>query len=266
MSTDSCHAQLKKKRRNVLMATAIGVVLIIASLGIVGAFNSDAYSGFISNFVRLLSEFLPPDFSRIDLWWMPLCETVAMALAATALGLLIGLPLSVCAANNTHSHMWLQHLTRMVLNILRTIPDLIWAVLLCVAFGAGAFAGMLALCLHSIGALGKMCAEHLEHTAPEPILAIQATGAHKFQIITHGILAQASPQCMDATLYRLEINMRSAIILGFIGAGGLGQELISSMRVLAYAEVSAQLLLLIALVALVDLCSSFLRRRTLQAS
>lgn len=257
------HTQLQRKRRQLLIGTVCVVVAVILSLTIVGVWNTDLYTGFFSNLWRLLGEFFPPDFSRFSLWLLPLGETVAMAVAGTACGLIIGLPLSLCASRQTNPRRWLLWLVQLILNTLRTIPDLIWAVLLCVAFGAGAFAGMMALSLHSIGALGKMYAEHIEHATIEPRLAVQASGAHAFQVITHGILAQVSPQCMDATLYRLEINVRSAIILGFIGAGGLGQELIGSMRILAYQEVCAQLLLLIALVTLVDGLSRLVRKKTI---
>lgn len=253
----------KHRRKRCIIIVACVCICLLALLGI-GAFEAETYRGSLNQIVRLSSEFLPPDFARAGRWWEPLLDTLMMAIAGTGLAALIALPLACCAAHNTTPHVSIAYCIRFLLHTLRCIPDLIWAVLLCVAFGAGAFAGMLALCLHSIGALGKQFSEHIEHAAPEPIMAIRSSGAGQIAVISHGILAQLQGLYCDLILYRFEINVRTATVLGFVGAGGLGQEILGAMRILAYQEVAAQIILLLVLVAAIDLLSTCIRRRILQ--
>ena len=246
-------------------ALTIGVCLgaaVLAFIGI-GGLNWQTYQGSFDQLTRLISEFFPLSFERAHHWWQPALETILMAVAGTCIGAVIALPLSCLAARSTSPHPIVAQLIRFVLHILRSIPDLLWAVLLCVGFGAGPFAGMLALCLHSIGALGKQFSEHIEHASPEPIMAIRSTGAGNIALISHGILAQVQGLFYDVILYRFEINIRTATILGFVGAGGLGQEILSAMRTLAYQEVAAQLCILILIIAAIDALSAFIRRRAL---
>lgn len=188
-------------------------------------------------------------------------ETLAMSalgtLIAAVLGLLLALP-----ASQTHAHdkARFKGLTRLLLNALRSIPELVWASLLLIAAGLGPFAGTLALALHTTGVLGRLFAEAIEN-APEGVgFALRVRGVGEGRVFCYATLPQVLPQLLSYTLYRWENNIRAAAILGVVGAGGLGQMLAFHMGLFQMPETSSILLAMIALVALVDACSYLARR------
>lgn len=188
-------------------------------------------------------------------------ETLAMSalgtLIAAVLGLLLALP-----ASQTHVHdkARFKGLTRLLLNALRSIPELVWASLLLIVAGLGPFAGTLALALHTTGVLGRLFAEAIEN-APEGVgFALRVRGVGEGRVLCYATLPQVLPQLLSYTLYRWENNIRAAAILGVVGAGGLGQMLAFSMGLFQMPETSTILLAMFALVALVDACSYLARR------
>jgi phosphonate transport system permease protein len=215
---------------------------------------------------KFIGELLTPDLSSAfvrKLWWATL-ETLAMSalgtLIAVALGLLLALP-----AARTHSddRAMFRAPARLVLNALRSIPELVWAALLLIAAGLGPFAGTLALGLHTAGVLGRLYAESIENAPPGPGFALRLRGASEFKVFCHATLPQIVPQLMSYTLYRWENNIRAAAVLGVVGGGGLGQMLAFHMGLFQMSKTSTILMAMLALVALVD-ALSFAARRWMQ--
>jgi phosphonate transport system permease protein len=187
-------------------------------------------------------------------------ETIQMALAGTFLALIVAFPLGFLAARNTTPHPAVYHGVRLVLNLLRTIPDLALGLLFVAAVGLGAFAGTIALAIHTATVLGKLLSESVENIDEGVVEAIRATGAGYAQILSFAVVPQILPDLISFTLYRLETNIRAASVLGLIGAGGIGYLMNTSFRTFQYQEAAAIVLVLIALVMLVDYFSSRLRR------
>lgn len=186
-------------------------------------------------------------------------ETVQMALAGTFLALVVAFPIGFLAARNTTPHPMVYHAVRAALNFVRTIPDLALGLLFVAAVGLGAFAGTLALAIHTATVLGKLLSESVENIDEGVVEAIRATGAGYAQIVSFAVLPQVLPDLISFTLYRLETNIRAASVLGLIGAGGIGYLMNTSFRTFQYQEAAAIVLVLIALVMLVDYLSSRLR-------
>ena len=187
-------------------------------------------------------------------------ETIQMALAGTFLALIAAFPIGFLAARNTTPHPLVYHSTRLVLNFLRTIPDLALGLLFVAAVGLGAFAGTLALFIHTTTVLGKLLSESVENIDEGLVEAIRATGAGYNQILAFAVVPQILPDLISFTLYRFETNIRAAAVLGLIGAGGIGYLMNTSFRTFQYQEASAIVLVLIVLVMLVDYVSYRLRR------
>ncbi|MGH7262412.1 MAG: PhnE/PtxC family ABC transporter permease, partial [Candidatus Rokuibacteriota bacterium] len=148
-----------------------------------------------------------------------------------------------------------------LLNILRTIPEIVWALIFVFAVGLGPFPGVLALAVHTGGVLGKLFGEVLEDVAPEPIETLQSAGAGRLAILFYGVLPQAAPQFISYALYRWEVNIRAAAILGFVGAGGLGQRIYVAISLFLENQLLTLILAIYVMVTLVDALSAYLRRR-----
>jgi phosphonate transport system permease protein len=212
---------------------------------------------------RFLGELLVPETSSkflTKLGWATL-ETLAMSalgtLIAAVLGLALALPASKMYADDTAR--W-RGLTRLVLNALRSIPELVWASLLLISAGLGPFAGTLALALHTAGVLGRLFAESLENAPTGPAAALRTHGVPQGRVFWYATFPQVLPQLLSYTLYRWENNIRAAAVLGVVGAGGLGQMLAFHMGLFQMQETSSILLAMILLVAIVDAASYWSRR------
>ena len=182
-----------------------------------------------------------------------------MSVAGTALAIFASVPIAFLAARNTTPGPITYHIARNILNALRAIPELIMGIVFVAAVGS-ACSGVLALGLHSIGMVGKFFAEAIEHAHPAPIEAARAAGASEFQVISHGVLPQVLPQFADVTMYRWEYIPRLHRD-GHGGAGGIGTELMSSLRLIDYPQVSAILIVILGAVIVVDGLSNWLRVR-----
>ena len=209
----------------------------------------------------LFKEMIPPNFNEVKKWIEPLVDTLVMSIAGTAFALILSFPLGLLAANNTSPHKIIYTVSRVILNLLRAIPELIMGIIFVAAVGFGALPGVLALGLHSAGMMGKFFAEQIEHLDPHPIEAAQATGASSLQVIRYAILPQLYSQGADLCIYRWEYNFRASTVMGMVGAGGIGSELIGSLRLMRYDEVSAILIIILVMVTAIDLSGSALRNR-----
>jgi len=258
----SATAILAADRAAGVRGAALGGVIVavcIAALAITGFFDAERFADGIPAMAQLFSEMVPPDFSRWRAWLKPLLDTLAMSIAGTALAVLLSLPLALLAAPNISPHPLIQHITRTVLAFLRSVPEIIMGILFVAAVGFGALPGVLALALHSVGMVGKFYAEAIEHVDPKPLEAARAAGATRLQVITHAVLPQVMPQLSDITIYRWEYHFRASAVLGIVGAGGIGFELIAALRLMSYDQVSAILLAILACVLVVDGIGSRLR-------
>jgi phosphonate transport system permease protein len=204
---------------------------------------------------------IPPDFSRWQHWLRPLLDTLAMSIAGTILAVILSLPLALLAAPNTTPFPALGYVARLLLSFLRSVPELILGIIFVAAVGFGALPGVLALALHSVGMVGKFYAEAIEHVDPRPLEAARAAGATRIQVITHAVLPQVLPQMADITIYRWEYHFRASTVLGIVGAGGIGFELIAALRLISYDQVAAILITILACVVVVDSLGAALRKR-----
>ncbi len=212
---------------------------------------------------RFLGEFFPPNVQPAFLRQVALAtwETLAMSALGTVLaaaaGLLLALPASRLHASDT---AWARTPTRLLLNALRSVPELVWASLLLIAAGLGPFAGTLALAAHTAGVLGRLFAEAIENAPAGPGTALRTQGAGAGQVFLYATLPQVLPQLMSYTLYRWENNIRAAAVLGVVGAGGLGQVLAFHMGLFHMNKTATVLIAMLLLVGLVDALSYGLRR------
>ncbi|MDU9414471.1 phosphonate ABC transporter, permease protein PhnE [Pseudomonas sp. zfem005] len=211
------------------------------------------------------ARFLQPDLSGPHLQAIAhgALETLAMSALGTLLAALLGLLLALPAAGRFGKP--LQALTRLLLNGLRAIPELVWAALMVLAAGLGPNAGTLALALHTAGVLGRLFAEALENTPTAPAEAIRQQGGGQVAAFCYGTLPNLWPQLLAYSLYRWENNIRMASVLGFVGAGGLGQMLYVSLSLFQEAQASSVILAMLALVFAVDALSGWTRQRWVRA-
>lgn len=213
--------------------------------------------------VRFVGEFFPPDMSAAFVRKVAAgsVETLAMSalgtLLAAAAGLLLALP-----ASRTHpgDAARARAPTRLVLNALRAVPELVWAALLLISAGLGPLAGTLALALHTTGVLGRLFAEAIENAPPGPAAALRTQGVGAVRVFLYATLPQVLPQLVSYALYRWENNIRAAAILGVVGAGGLGQLLSFHMGLFQMGKTATVLIAMLLLVALVDALSYGVRR------
>jgi len=230
--------------------------------------------------ISFLAGLFPPDVSVnfLDTVWRALIQTVAIAITGTILSIVFALPLSVLAT----ATLWRRgvlaaegvpgfvfrlrsvgtRLARALLGFLRAVPDLVWALLFVAAVGLGPLAGTLALAVAYTGVLGRVYADVFDHVDPQPLEALQSTGATRIQIFLRGVWPQALPHLIAYSLYSFECCVRAAAVLGFVGAGGIGYEISISMRLFEYGQVLTLLLVLIALLTATDAISRYLRSRS----
>lgn len=210
---------------------------------------------------KYAASFFPPDVSLDYLARIAegTLETVAISAVGTALAALLGLLLALPAAGRFG--IIARMLARLALNFLRSIPELVWAALMVMAAGLGPFAGTLALALHTAGVIGRLFAETLENTPPEPAQALQLAGSRQALAFLYGTMPNVVPQLVVYSLYRWEINIRMAAILGVVGAGGLGQMLYISLSLFQQQQAMTVIIAMLTLVAIVDGASAWLRQR-----
>ncbi|HEI8865830.1 phosphonate ABC transporter, permease protein PhnE [Serratia sp. AKBS12] len=284
MNTDFAHyyqrVRSKQKRETLIWSLTLAVLYLGA--GRLAEFNLHTVWVSLPNFFDYLAETLPIlHWDRLFAdghtegslaYWgyrlhiqLPLLwETLNLALAATLLSVLIAGVLAFLAANNTHSPASLRMAIRTLVAFLRTMPELAWAVMFVMAFGIGAIPGFMALALHTIGSLTKLFYEALETSSNKPVRGLVACGATPLQRMRFGLWPQVKPVFLSYSFMRLEINFRQSTILGLVGAGGIGQELMTNIKLDRYDQVSMTLLLIIVVVSLLDYVSGNLRKRVVE--
>ncbi|GGE49332.1 phosphonate ABC transporter, permease protein PhnE [Agaricicola taiwanensis] len=211
------------------------------------------------NMADYASGFLKPDFSEWRYYLEEMTVTIQIALWGTFLSVLLSIPFGILSAHNMVP-WWVLHPVRRLMDLFRAIHEVVFAVLFVVAVGLGPFAGVMALFIHTTGILAKLFSEAVEAIDPRPVEAIRVTGASRIQQVIFGVIPQVLPLWISYSLYRLESNVRSATVLGLIGAGGIGQVLFESIRGFYYPQAAAILIIVVITVSLMDLVSQQLRK------
>ena len=192
-------------------------------------------------------------------WFDALLVSLMMAFTATVVGTTVGGLLSFIASRNLAKNYWLYFVTRRILEIARTVPDIVWALIFIYPFGVGPLAGVLALIVHTTGAQGKLFSEVNENVDDKPIEGIRASGGDWFEEIRFAVVPQVLPNFISYTFWRLALNVQAATVMGFVSAGGIGYELITAIRLLYFLDVGAILLMVIGTVFLIDMASEKMR-------
>ncbi len=270
MNADSLHPQMaailadsRRKQLSAILTTAAVAGVIVCAFAYAGAFDPRRYADAVPTILKLAADAMPPDFSRWQQWGRPLLETLSMSIAGTVLGAAAALPLGALAARNIVGQSWIGAPVRHFLNVLRSIPGLIWGVIYVAAVGFGPLPGILALATHSTGMLGKFFAETMEHVDPGPGNALRSHGVSHLGVLRFSVLQQVLPRLVDVTVYRWEHNLRAATTLGVVGAGGLGLEIVTAFHLFEYREASALIIVLLGLVTAITMIGAALRRRFL---
>lgn len=212
-----------------------------------------------SNMAEYALGFLQPDFSEWQYYLSEMVLTVQIALWGTFLAVVLAVPFGILSAHNM-APWWVLHPVRRLMDMFRAIHEVVFAVLFVIAVGLGPFAGVMALFIHTTGILAKLFSEAVEAIDPRPVEAIRTTGASRIQSVVFGVIPQVMPLWISYSLYRLESNIRSATILGLIGAGGIGQVMFESIRGFYYPQSSAMIIIVVITVSLMDVLSQQLRK------
>jgi phosphonate transport system permease protein len=216
-------------------------------------------SGNMSKFSR---EFFPPNFHDWRLYLEEMLVTFHIAVWGTVLAIVCAVPFGLMSSENIVPP-WVYQPVRRLMDAFRAINEMVFAMLFIVAVGLGPFAGVLALWVHTTGTLAKLFAEAVEAIDPRPVEGIRATGANILEEISFGVIPQVLPLWVSYSLYRFEANVRSASVVGMVGAGGIGVVLYEEIRSFHYAETMALLLIIIVFVSLIDIASAYIRRVTI---
>lgn len=211
------------------------------------------------NMAEFGAAFLKPNFYDWDVYALEMIETVQIAVWGTALAVFFGIPFAILCSANV-SPQWIVQPTRRLMDAFRAINEIVFALLFVVAVGLGPVAGVLALAVHNIGIVAKLFSEAVEAIDPRPVEGIRATGAGRLQEVIFGVVPQVMPLWSSFTLYRFETNVRSATVLGIVGAGGIGQSLYESIRSFLYAETAAIIIIVVLTVMIIDIVSARLRK------
>jgi len=212
-----------------------------------------------ANMAVFAREFFPPNFHDWRIYLAEMVVTIHIAVWGTVLAVVCAVPCGLMSAANLVPK-WIYQPVRRVMDACRAINEMVFAMLFIVAVGLGPFAGVLALWIHTTGVLAKLFAEAVEAIDPRPVEGVRATGANALEEILYGVIPQVLPLWISYTLYRFESNVRSASVVGMVGAGGIGVILHEVIRGFDYAETSAVLLIIIVSVTLIDLLSARIRQ------
>jgi phosphonate transport system permease protein len=237
-------------------------VILLISIDAVDLKNISAVVANSDRIELFAGDLLRPDFTKWPLFVAKMWETVQIALWGTFLAVFLGVPLGLAAARNI-APIWVVTPVRWLMNLLRSIPDLVMGLLFVVAVGLGPLAGVLAIALNTAGVLAKLFSEAVESIDKGPVEGVRATGASQLHEIVWGVIPQVAPLWTSFALYRFESNSRSATVLGLIGAGGIGQVLFESMNGFEFRDVSAIVIIVVIAVTLIDMLSQAMRKRLL---
>lgn len=250
-------------RRMVRFLTmALGALILGQALYVTDARLQDLVTG-AAGIADMLRRSFPPDIAQLPDLVRPTIETIDIAIFGTVAGVILALPLAILAARNVSPARILYFGSRGVIAFTRAVPELIWALLFVTAVGLGPFPGALALAFHSLGMLGRLFAEVIEDMDMGPVEALTLTGASRLQVFTHAVVPGVLPSLLGIVLYRFDENLRSSVILGFVGAGGIGFQLSSAVSLFQYRQVSLLIIIILVLVIGAERMSAYLRQRVL---
>lgn len=243
------------------MLTFILVILLLWGSSIqVDASFSKLVVGF-PNIMDLLKEMVPPDWSYFQVITTAMLDTIRMAIIGTTLGAILAIPLALFAASNVFTSTFLYSPARLILNFIRTTPDLLLAAIFVAIFGIGPLPGILALTFFSIGLVAKLLYESIESIDPGPLEAMTAVGANKVQWIVYGVIPQVKAHFVSYVLYTFEVNVRAAAVLGLVGAGGIGLYYDRTLGFLQYQQTASIIIYTLVVVLVIDYVSTLLREK-----
>src|SRR6266850_1108543 len=269
---DTYRKAVARKRLRFTIATAIFfAALVVAAIG--AEVNLRTFFTYFGNFVSYFDRIFTLEngarvWTDIGEWfwgwrkWLKLLgETILISYVGTLIGAVIAFALNFLAAQNTSPNPWLRFAIRRLLEFARTVPGIVFALIFVIAFGLGPMAGVLAIALHSAGALGKLFSEIVENADMKPVEGVRSTGASWLSCMRFAVLPQVTAGYASYALLRFEINVREASVMGFVGAGGIGQELVVAIRKFYYSDVSAILVTIIVTVFIIDIGTGWMRGR-----
>ena len=264
-------AVARKRLRVALGAAVFLVALVVATFG--AEVNLRTFFTYLGNFISYFDRIGKLDtgarvwtdfgewFWGWQKWFKLLGETLLISYVGTLIGAVNAFLLNFLAAENTSPAPWLRLLVRRLLEFARTVPGIVFALIFVIAFGLGPMAGVLAIAIHSTGALGKLFSEIVENADMKPVDGVRSTGASWMSCMRFAVLPQVIAGYASYALLRFEINVREASVIGFVGAGGIGQELVVAIRKFYYSDVSAILITIILTVFIIDIATGWLRGR-----
>jgi phosphonate transport system permease protein len=264
-------AVARKRLKMALAAAVFFAVLVIAAIG--AEVNLRTLFSYFGNFVSYFDRILTLEngtrvWTNFGEWfwgwqkWLKLLgETVLISYVGTLIGAVLAFALNFFSAQNTSPAPWPRFAVRRLLEFARTVPGIVFALIFVIAFGLGPMAGVLAIAIHSTGALGKQFSEIVENADMKPVEGVRSTGASWISCMRFAVLPQVAAGYVSYALLRFEINVREASVMGFVGAGGIGQELVVAIRKFYYSDVSAILLTIIVTVFVIDITTGWVRGR-----
>jgi phosphonate transport system permease protein len=264
-------AVARKRLKATLAAAVFFAALVIAAFG--AEVNLRTFFTYFGNFISYFDRILTlENGSRVwtdfgewfwgwKKWLRLLGETILISYVGTLIGAVFAFALNFFAAQNTSPAPWLRFVIRRLLEFARTVPGIVFALIFVIAFGLGPMAGVLAIAIHSTGALGKQFSEIVENADMKPVEGVRSTGASWTSCMRFAVLPQVAAGYASYALLRFEINVREASVMGFVGAGGIGQELVVAIRKFYYSDVSAILVTIIVTVFVIDIGTGWLRGR-----
>lgn len=274
--TAGYHSEQAAKRRTTLIGLLLLFMLVLLA-GRVAEVNLGTFFANIYRFTDYIARIFYLDngqlvftdiygsetswFWGVGRWLNRLWDTILIAYLGTLLGAIGAFFLCFAATMNLATGKPQRFFARRFLEFCRTVPEIVFALIFVVAFGLGPVPGVLAIMIHTVGALGKLFAEVVENIDMKPVEGAIASGASRWQAIRYAVMPQVLPNFASYALLRFEINVRGASVMGFVGAGGIGQDLIEAIRKFYYSDVSAILLLIIATVMVIDLVTERIRHR-----
>src|SRR5689334_3884971 len=261
---------VRRKRLRALLSTALFLAaLTLAAFG--SEVNLRTFFTYFGNFVGYFDRILTlDDHTRVwtnfgewfwgwKKWLKMLGETILISYVGTLMGAVLAFAANFFAAENTSPAPWLRFLTRRLLEFARTVPGIVFALIFVIAFGLGPMAGVLAIAIHSTGALGELFSEIVENADMKPVEGVRSTGASWISCMRFAVLPQVIAGYASYALLRFEINVREASVMGFVGAGGIGTELVVAIRKFYYSDVSAILITIVVTVFIIDIATGWLR-------
>lgn len=247
-------------RRN---ATIVAALILVAWAVLTIGIDPSKLARLPGQLVNIGGRMIPPDLAYTGVALPAMVESLQIAWVGTIIGALVSLPLGFFGARNVSS-VRISNLIRQVLNAIRAVPELVVAIVLVTIVGLGPIAGVLAIGLHSIGTLGKLTAEVIEGIDPGPVEAARAAGGDPIQVQRWGVLPQVLPDTVAFWLYRFEINIRAAAVLGIVGAGGIGAVLQNTVTYRRWDKAGMAIIIIVVITILIDFASGWVRRRIIE--